>query len=242
MSISFMDAAFGLETEIDVKKLETCPTCEGSGCKPGTSPETCKGCGGMGQIRRSQGFFTVRTTCPQCRGQGTSIPHPCEECRGTGQAERKKRVSVNMPAGVDTGTRLRLAGEGESGVRGGPPGDLYIFVHVEPHDFFKRENNDVVCEVSLSFVQAALGDKIDIPTLNGKKSLTIPKGTQPGDVFRFKGEGIPSLRNRRKGDQIIQVMVKTPTGLTKKQEKLLKEFAELESSKFSNRVKRVFSG
>lgn len=242
LSISFMDAAFGLETEIEVKKLESCPTCEGSGCEPGTSPETCKACGGMGQIRRSQGFFTVRTTCPQCRGQGTRIPHPCEECRGTGQAERKKRVSVNMPAGVDTGTRLRLSGEGESGVRGGPPGDLYIFVHVEPHDFFRRENNDVVCEVSISFVQAALGDKIEVPTLESKKTLTIPKGTQPGEVFRFKGEGIPSLRNRRKGDQIVHVMVKTPTGLSKKQEKLLKEFAELESGKFSNRVKRVFSG
>ena len=242
LTISFMDAAFGLETEIEVKKLESCPTCEGSGCEPGTSPETCKACGGMGQIRRSQGFFTVRTTCPQCRGQGTSIPHPCEECRGTGQAERKKRVSVNMPAGVDTGTRLRLSGEGESGVRGGPPGDLYIFVRVEPHDFFRRENNDVVCEVNISFVQAALGDKVEVPTLESKKTLTIPKGTQSGEIFRFKGEGIPSLRNRRKGDQIVQVMVKTPTGLSKRQEKLLKEFAELESGKFSNRVKRVFSG
>lgn len=242
LTIGFLEAAFGMETEIDVKKLETCPTCEGSGCSPGTSPQTCQACGGMGQIRRSQGFFTVRTTCPQCRGQGTTIAEPCEECRGTGQTERKKRVAVNMPAGVDTGTRLRLSGEGESGVRGGPPGDLYIFVHVEPHDFFRRENNDVICDVSISFVQAALGDKIDIPTLSGKKTLTIPKGTQPGAVFRFKGEGIPSLRNRSKGDQIIQVMVKTPTGLSKKQEKLLKEFAQLESNKFSNRVKRVFSG
>ena len=242
LSLSFLEAAFGVEKELPLEKLDTCPDCGGTGCADGSQPETCNFCRGTGQMARSQGFFTVRTTCPQCRGQGTSIPHPCEECRGTGQAERKKRVSVNMPAGVDTGTRLRLSGEGESGVRGGPPGDLYIFVHVEPHDFFRRENNDVVCEVSISFVQAALGDKIEVPTLESKKTLTIPKGTQPGEVFRFKGEGIPSLRNRRKGDQIVHVMVKTPTGLSKKQEKLLKEFAELESGKFSNRVKRVFSG
>ena len=169
------------------------------------------------------------------------IPHPCQECRGIGRVERQKKVSVKMPAGVDTGSRLRLTGEGESGIRGGPPGDLYIYVSVEPHEFFKRNNSDVICQIPISFVQAALGDEIDVPTLNGQKKLQIPKGTQPGDVFRFRGEGIPSLRGYGRGDQIIQVIVKTPTGLSKKQEKLLQEFAKLESDKLSNRIKKVFS-
>lgn len=240
LPISFMDAAFGVETEIEIEKLETCPTCEATGCEPGTSPENCRYCGGIGQISRNQGFFSIRTTCPQCRGQGRTIPHPCEECRGTGQVERKKKVSVKMPAGVDTGSRLRLTGEGESGALGGPPGDLYIYVHVEPHEFFKRNNNDIICQIPISFIQAALGDKIDVSTLNGNKKLNIPKGTQPGDVFRFRGEGIPSLRGYGRGDQIIQAMIKTPTGLSKKQEKLLQEFAKLESAKLSNRIKKVF--
>ena len=241
LAVSFMGAAFGIETEIEIKKLENCPTCEATGCEPGTSPEICRYCGGSGQISRSQGFFSIRTTCYHCRGQGRMIPHPCKECRGIGRVERKKEVSVKMPAGVDTGSRLRLTGEGESGIRGGPPGDLYIYVSVEPHEFFKRNNSDVICQIPVSFVQAALGDEIDVPTLNGEKKLRIPKGTQPGDVFRFRGEGIPSLRGYGRGDQIIQVMVKTPTGLSKKQEKLLQEFAKLESDKLSNRIKKVFS-
>jgi len=241
LSISFMDAAFGVETEIEIEKLESCEACEGAGCEPGTSPENCNHCGGSGQISRSQGFFSIRTTCPYCRGEGRKITHPCEECRGTGQVERKKKVSVKMPAGVDTGSRLRLTGEGESGTRGGPPGDLYIYVHVEPHEFFKRNNNDVICQIPISFVQATLGDDITVPTLNGDKELHIPKGTQPGEVFRFRGEGIPSLRGYGRGDQIIQVMVKTPTGITKKQEALLKDFAALESKKLSSKLKKMFS-
>jgi len=241
LSVSFMDAAFGVDTEIEIEKLETCEACEGAGCEPGTAPENCQHCGGSGQISRSQGFFSIRTTCPYCRGEGQKITHPCEKCRGTGQLERKKKVSVKMPAGVDTGSRLRLTGEGESGMRGGPPGDLYIYVHVEPHDFFKRNNNDVICQIPISFVQATLGDDIDVPTLNGDKNLHIPKGTQAGEVFRFKGEGIPSLRGYGRGDQIIQVMVKTPTGISKKQEALLKEFAALESKKLSSKLKKMFS-
>lgn len=241
LSVSFMDAAFGVDTEIEIEKLETCEACEGAGCEPGTTPENCQHCGGSGQISRSQGFFSIRTTCPYCRGEGQKITHPCKECSGTGQLERKKKVSVKMPAGVDTGSRLRLTGEGESGMRGGPPGDLYIYVHVEPHDFFKRNNNDVICQIPISFVQATLGDDIDVPTLNGDKNLHIPKGTQAGEVFRFKGEGIPSLRGYGRGDQIIQVMVKTPTGISKKQEALLKEFAALESKKLSSKLKKMFS-
>ncbi len=242
LTISFMDAAFGVEAEIEIQKLDTCPTCEGAGCEPGTRPENCRYCKGSGQISRSQGFFSIRTTCPHCRGQGRTIPHPCRECRGAGRIEREKKVSVKMPAGVDTGSRLRLTGEGESGSQGGPNGDLYIYVHVKPHEFFKRDHNDVICQIPISFVQAALGDEIEVPTLKDTKQLDIPKGTQPGDIFRFKGEGIPSLNGYGKGDQIIQVNVKTPTGLNKKQEKILREFAALESSKLSNRIKKVFSG
>lgn len=240
LTISFEDAAFGVEEEIEISKLESCSECEATGCAPGTQPEGCRQCGGTGQMSRSQGFFSIRTTCPHCRGEGRTIPSPCPECRGTGQVEQEKKVSVKIPAGVDTGSRLRLSNEGESGTRGGPPGDLYILIQVKPHDFFKRNNNDLVCQVSISFVQAALGADIEVPTLKGKKTLHIPKGTQSGDVFRFKREGIPSLRYGSRGDQIMQVLVKTPTGLTKKQEALLKEFAKLESAKLSTKIKKIF--
>lgn len=240
LTMSFMDAAFGIETEIDIEKLQTCSACEGTGCQSGTYPEDCHQCGGTGQISRSQGFFSIRTTCPNCRGEGRTIPSPCPECRGTGQVERAGKVALKIPAGVDTGSRLRLTGEGESGARGGPPGDLYVYISVKPHDFFKRNNNDIICQVPISFVQAALGADINVPTLTGEKKLHIPKGTQPGEVFQFKGEGIPSLRGYGKGNQIIQVLVKTPTGLTKKQEALLEEFAKMESAKLSNKIKKMF--
>jgi molecular chaperone DnaJ len=239
LTISFEDAAFGVETEIDVEKLQSCSTCEGTGCEPGTNPEDCAQCAGSGQISRSQGFFSIRTTCPNCRGEGRIIPSPCSECHGTGQVEKTNKVTLKIPAGVDTGSRLRLTGEGESGPRGGPPGDLYVYVSVKPHDFFKRNDEHVICQVPISFVQAALGADIHVPTLTGKKKLNIPKGTQPGEIFRFKGEGIPSLRGYGKGDQIIQVLVKTPTGLTKKQEALLKEFAELDAAKLSSKIKKM---
>jgi len=239
LPLSFMAAAFGTDTEIAVEKMEPCPACSGNGCEPGTHPETCSQCGGSGQISRTQGFFTVRTTCHGCRGAGQIITQPCTTCRGSGKVVTTKRVSVKIPAGVDNGSRLRLSGEGEPGVYGGPPGDLYVFIHVEPHEFFERRDKDVICQLQISFVQAALGDSIMVPTLDGEKRLEIPKGTQPGDIFYFRGEGIPSLRTRRKGDQIIQVEVKTPTGLSRKQEALLREFAKLETNKFSNRLKKI---
>jgi len=239
LKLGFMEAVFGTETEIDVEKTERCTVCEGSGCEPGTHPENCSHCGGSGQISRSQGFFTVRTTCPRCRGNGQRITHPCGSCSGSGQIVVHKTVSVKIPAGVDTGSRLRLSGEGEAGNYGGPPGDLYVFVHMESHEFFKRDETDVICQVPISFVQAALGDNISVPTLNGEKNLKIPKGTQFGDVFRFRGEGIPSLRYNNRGDQIVQILVKTPTHLSKKQERLLKEFARVESGKFSKKLKNI---
>jgi molecular chaperone DnaJ len=242
LSLDFMEAVLGTETEIKIEKRATCPDCGGNGCEKGTEPETCRHCSGAGQVSRSQGFFTVRTTCPTCRGNGQIIVHPCAECRGIGQVMVNKKVAVKIPAGVDNGSRLRLTGEGEAGPYGGPPGDLYVFIHVKPHEFFTRRDTDIICEIQISFIQAALGDKISVPTLNGNKMLEIPKGTQPGDVFYFNGKGIPSLRTRGRGDQIIQVAVKTPTHLTKKQEAILKEFAELENKKLSNKLKTILKG
>jgi molecular chaperone DnaJ len=242
LNLKFMEAVFGIETEIEIKKREICLDCGGNGCEKDTEPESCRHCNGTGQVSRSQGFFTVRTTCPTCRGNGQIIPHPCPECHGTGQVMASKTVAVKIPAGVDNGSRLRLTGEGEPGVFGGPPGDLYVFIHVEPHEFFKRRDTDIICEIPISFVQAALGDKISVPTLNGNKTLKVPKGTQPGDIFYFHGEGIPSLRTAQRGDQIIQVAIKTPTHLTKKQEALLNEFAKLESKKISHKIKNILKG
>jgi molecular chaperone DnaJ len=231
IQLRFLEAAFGKETEIIVEKNEVCPVCEGSRCERGYHPEPCGYCRGTGLISRTQGFFTLQTMCPQCHGTGQIISRPCLKCGGTGQVKISKTVSVKIPAGVDSGSRLRLPGEGEAGVHGGPSGDLYVFIHVEPHEFFTRDDSNVICQVPISFIQAVLGDEVKVPTLTGEKTLRIPKGTQPGDVFRFSGEGIPSLRNGKRGDQIIQIIIKTPRHLTKKQEELLREFAKLESRK-----------
>jgi molecular chaperone DnaJ len=242
LTLDFMKAAFGTETQIDLQKMEVCPSCEGSSCEPGTYPETCGTCNGIGQVSRNQGFFTVRTTCPHCRGNGQSIPHPCKSCKGNGQVMVSKTVSVKIPAGVDNGSRLRLPGEGEGGVYGGPPGDLYVFIDVKPHEFFQRDNTDIHCQVEISFIQAALGASISVPTLNSKKTLEIPKGTQPGDLFRFRNNGIPSLRTGQRGVQIIQVLIKTPTSISKKQEALLREFDKIEKGKISSKLKNILKG
>jgi molecular chaperone DnaJ len=237
-----MDAAFGKETELDLEKMALCPTCEGHRCAPGTQPETCSQCQGTGQVSRSQGFFTVRTTCPVCRGNGQQIADPCPQCRGQGQILEKKKVSLKIPAGVDSGSRLRLSNEGEPGMFGGPPGDLYVYIRVDDHEFFERRDTDVIGSVPISFIQAALGDEIKVPTLKGESTLKIPKGTQPGDVFRLRGEGIPSLRHRGRGDIIFQVNVQTPTGLNKKQESLLREFGKIEEKKISKKIKNILKG
>ena len=242
MTLSFMEAAFGTETNIEVEKAEACKACRGSGSEAGTSPEVCAQCRGTGQVTRSQGFFTVRSACYACRGSGQTITHPCPDCRGIGQVQLRKKVAVKIPAGVDTGSRLRLTGEGEAGAQGGIPGDLYVFIHVEPHEFFERHEYDVVCQVPISFIQAALGDKLKVPTMNGKKTIEIKKGTQPGDFMRLRGEGIPSLRNGNRGDQIVQFSIRTPTHLNKKQETLLKEFAKLENGKLSSKIKNILKG
>lgn len=241
LKIDFMDAVFGLETEIQINKMERCGTCNGSGAAEGSQPETCRTCRGSGQISRNQGFFTVSSPCNVCGGRGKVVAEPCTTCRGSGAIRTTKTVSVKIPPGVDDGMRLRLSGEGEPGTNGGPTGDLYVFLNVKPHKFFERRDQDVICSVGVSFVQAALGDKIMIETLEGEKELEIPKGTQPNDLLYMKGEGIPSLRNaERRGNQIVRVEVRTPTNLSKKQEELLEEFASLEEAKFTSKLKKMF--
>lgn len=227
LKISFIDAAFGTSTDIDIVKLEKCYECSGLGAAAGTSPETCRRCNGKGQVTQSSGFFTISTTCAQCRGEGKIITKPCSACRGTGRAQVKKSVNLKIPAGVETGSRLRLHGEGEEGEHGGPSGDLYVFIHVEPHEIFERRDQDVYCQLPISFVQAALGSTIEVQTLNGIEKVKIPRGTQTGSTLRLKGKGIPHLRGFGRGDQIIETVVKIPTSLNKKQEELLREFARL---------------
>lgn len=242
LTIDFMEAAFGTEKELKIQKMQTCESCHGDGCKPGTQPEICSTCQGTGQHTQSQGFFTVRSTCPSCHGHGKRITNPCPECGGRGQTLITKKVSLKVPAGVDSGSRLRLTGEGEGGPNGGPHGDLYVFLQVQPHKFFQRNDSDIICLAEISFVQATIGAKITIPTLTGEETLKIPPGTQYGDTFRLPQQGIASLRTGQRGDQIIQVDIKTPTHISKKQEKLLKEFEELDASKFTNRLKNLLKG
>jgi molecular chaperone DnaJ len=231
LKISFYDAAFGKEDEIEIPKKEACEICRGSGSKPGTYPAQCPSCKGTGQTVRSQGFFTISTTCGQCHGEGKYIAHPCKECRGYGWVKKTKKIKLKIPPGVDTGSKLRIRGEGEEGERGGPPGDLFIFLFVEPHEFFVREGDDIVCQVPIGFPQAALGAEIEIPTLNGKKNLSIPRGTENGEVLKVKGEGFPRIRGSGRGDLIVQIFVKTPKNLTKRQEELLREFEEISGKK-----------
>ncbi|MCP3926038.1 MAG: molecular chaperone DnaJ [Desulfobacterales bacterium] len=242
MTVDFMDAVDGLEKEITVDKLDNCGTCGGNGCASGHQPEVCSYCRGTGKQNQSQGFFTIQTTCSQCGGRGRVIKNPCSECRGQGKIEVSKKVSVKIPAGVDSGQRLRLTGEGEAGAQGGPPGDLYIFINVRPHKNFQRSETDVICLIEISFTQAILGDKIKVQTLRGKEEVKIPKGTQHGETFRLRGEGIKSLRSGVVGDQIIQVSVKIPSRVNKKQEKLLKEYEKIDSNKFSNKLKNLLKG
>ncbi|HSB05289.1 MAG TPA: molecular chaperone DnaJ [Thermodesulfobacteriota bacterium] len=246
LKISFEEAAFGKEIEIELPKTTACDVCQGTGAKPGTYASQCSACRGSGQITQSQGFFSISTACPQCRGEGKVIQHPCKECRGLGRVKRNQRVHLVIPPGVDTGSKLRVRGEGDEGERGGPPGDLYVIISVEPHPFFLRNGDDVVCQIPISFSQAGLGTEVEAPTLHGKRNLVIPRGTESGELFRIRGEGFPKLRGHGKGDQIVQIVVKTPRDLTKRQEELLREFEEIEKKKdkgegfFKSFLKREF--
>ncbi len=234
LTIPFMDAIHGCEHEVEITKRDTCWTCEGTGVRPGHQPETCGMCHGSGQVTRSQGFFRVATPCPECRGQGQIIKDPCADCNGSGLVRKTKNVSLKIPAGVDTGARMRLRGEGEGGRRGGPTGDLYIVIHVEPHEFFERDGDRIFCTLPLTMTQAALGCTLDIPTVNGETTFNFPKGVQSGQTFTLAGKGAPSLRTRSVGDMVLEVQVATPAKLTKRQVELLEEFAEIEDAKESD--------
>ncbi|MCK9273800.1 MAG: molecular chaperone DnaJ [Syntrophales bacterium] len=227
LTISFMDAAFGKTTEIDLERLENCAACGGMGTAPGTEPSVCPTCRGTGQVTRSSGFFSVSSTCHHCQGAGRIIEHPCKECHGTGKKKIKRMVQLKIPAGVETGVRLRLKGEGEEGSYGGPSGDLYVFIRVSPHEYFQRDGDDIVCQVSIPMTIAVLGGQIEVPTLEGFEKIKIPKGTQQGHQFKLKGKGIPHLRGFGRGDQLIITIIVIPKDLSKKEEKLLKDFATL---------------
>lgn len=226
MEISFMDAMHGTDREVDITKRETCWTCEGTGARPGYKPQTCRTCHGRGQVIRSQGFFQVSSTCPQCHGSGQVVTDPCADCDGVGLVNKTKKVSIKIPAGVDTGARMRLRGEGEGGRRGGQAGDLYVVIHVQAHEFFLRENQTIFFRYPVSMVKAALGCEVEVPTIHGSSKLKIPAGTQAGERFTLRKEGVPSLRGAGKGDMVVEVQVQTPTKLSKQQKELLKEFDE----------------
>jgi len=228
MEISFVEAAHGCEKEIAVPKLEGCETCQGTGAEPGTKLKPCSTCNGHGQVRRSLGgFISVAETCPRCGGAGRVFEKPCKTCRGAGRSERTASIKLRIPAGVDTGARLRSAGNGEAGLRGGPPGDLYVILHVKPHDLFHREGDDLLCEVPISFVQAALGADLEVPALSGQASIKIPPGTQPGTVFRLRGKGIRNVHGQGYGDLHVRVSVEVPSQLNAAQRAKLQEFAQL---------------
>jgi molecular chaperone DnaJ len=228
LEMTLEEAAAGMTAQLRVPRLEACEGCKGSGAAPGTQPETCSTCGGAGQVRYQQGFFSVARTCGQCRGAGRVIRTPCEQCKGAGRVEREKQIEVKIPAGVETGSRLRLAGEGEGGVQGGPAGDLYVVIHVKEHDVFERQGNNLYASVPVTFAQAALGSEVTVPTLEGQEPLKVPAGTQTGTVFRLKGHGMPVLGGRGRGDLFVSVTVVTPTTLTREQRKLLEQLAHIE--------------
>jgi len=224
LELTLEEAAFGTSVEIRVPTLVGCETCEGTGAKKGTSPTTCATCGGVGQVRMQQGFFAVQQTCPNCHGQGKTISDPCGSCNGQGRIQEQKTLSVKVPAGVDNGDRIRLAGEGEAGEQGGPSGDLYVQMHVKPHPIFKREDSDLYCDMPISMVTATLGGELEVPTLNGRLNLKIPKETQSSRLFRIKGKGIKPVRGGAVGDLLCRVHVETPVKLSNKQKDLLREF------------------
>jgi molecular chaperone DnaJ len=248
LEITLEEAFTGKTASIRVPAAATCEACSGTGAKAGSKPKPCATCGGHGRVRASQGFFSIERTCPTCHGRGETIDNPCAACSGSGRVTRERMLSVNVPPGVEDGTRIRLAGEGEAGLRGGPPGDLYIFLSLKPHAFFQRDGADLFCRVPISLVTAALGGEFVVPTLDGSEAkLKLPEGTQTGKQFRLKAKGMPVLRSRDVGDLYIQVVVETPQNLTRRQRELLQEFekqsskdTQPESAGFFTRVKEFF--
>ena len=236
LEISFEEAAKGTETAIQIPRQETCETCEGSGAAPGTQPTTCGMCKGQGQVRRQQGFFTIATTCPQCRGAGRTVAKPCQTCHGSGRTSHERKITVKIPAGIATGQQLRLQNEGEGGSAGGPSGHLYVVVHVQEHDFFKRDGVNLFCEIPVNFPTLALGGEITVPTLDGHDTVKVPEGTQTGTTLRLRGKGMPDVNGRGKGDLFATVQVQTPKKLSKEQRHLLEQLAKaLPKEKFEPR-------
>ncbi len=247
LEIGFTEAVEGAQREIVIPRLELCPHCKGTGAKPGTQPTTCRACRGSGQVRYSQGFLTISQPCGRCGGQGRVLESPCATCRGQGQVRAERTVTVKIPPGVETGTRLKLSGEGESGLRGGPPGDLYVVLTVQDHPLFARQGDDLLCDIPISFVQAALGAELEIPTLAGAARVKIPPGTQTGTEFRLRGKGVPNVRGYGRGDLVVRVLVEVPTRLTGRQREVLEEYARMENgeghpqvSRFWEKVKGLF--
>lgn len=246
LEIAFEEAAFGAEVKVKIPRPKRCEPCEGTGSKDRTT-RTCPTCGGAGEVRFTQGFFAVSRPCGQCHGTGKVVTEPCAQCHGAGRYESETELAVKIPAGVDNGTRVRLTGEGEPGEQGGPPGDLYVVIHVREHPIFVREDSEVLCEVPISFAQAALGAQIEVPTLDGKVKMKVPAGTQTGKMFRLRGKGIPHLHGGGRGDQHVRVVLETPTELSDEQRQLLERFAELtgeqthpQSRSFLNKVRELF--
>ncbi len=250
MEITLEEAYAGKTAQIRVPTKIVCEACNGTGAKPGSSPKVCPTCEGHGRVRAAQGFFSIERTCPTCQGRGEVISDPCAECAGSGRQTEERTLSVNIPAGIEDGTRIRLSGEGEAGLRGGPPGDLYIFLSLKPHSFFQRDGADIFCRVPISITTAALGGQFDVPTVDGGKTrVKIPEGTQTGKQFRLRGKGMPVLRSKEMGDMYIQAVVETPANLTRRQRELLEEFEKAssdetnpESTGFFARVRDLFGG
>lgn len=238
LDLTFEEAVFGTEKEVEIDTFSKCAHCGGAGAEPGTKESICPACQGSGQVVQSQGFFRISTSCARCQGTGKVLVSPCRECQGQGRTRQKKRVQVKVPGGVDSGTRLRLRGEGESGYRGGVAGDLYVKIEVAPHPHLERDGDNLYCRISISFLQAILGDTVEIPSLEGGKSVSIAPGTQPGAVIRFTGEGVPKLRGFGRGDLFVEVEVKIPRNITPRQEEILREFMEIEKEKGEGKVKK----
>lgn len=246
LDITLMEAAFGTEKVIEIPRWENCTECGGTGSTPGKGPVTCTNCKGTGQVRFQQGFFSVSKTCGRCNGTGRIITDPCKACKGQGTIKKSKSMSIKIPAGVDTGSRLRIAREGEMGFHGGPPGDLYVILNVEEHPFFKREGTEIFCEVPISFPQAVLGTEIEVPTLDGTSKIKIPAGTPSGMIFHIRGRGMPKVGSHVRGDHIVRVYVDVPKKLTPRQRELLEEFARTDGDEvaksFKEKLKDLFSG
>jgi molecular chaperone DnaJ len=237
LEIAFEESAKGVETTIQIPRQENCETCHGSGAAPGSSPTTCSMCRGQGQVRTQQGFFTVARTCPQCHGAGKIITKPCTTCRGAGRISRERKLTVKIPPGIATGQQLRLTQEGEAGSAGGPPGNLYVVIHVQEHEFFRRDGNNLFCEIGVNFTTVALGGEIQVPTLDGEESVKIPEGTQTGTTLKLRGKGMPDVNGRGRGDLFATVQVQTPKKLTKDQRHLLEQLAKaLPKEKFEPRA------